>query len=387
MVQHTVIDREGQAWLLTPDRLPAPGERMRALLRARLVDEQSREAVAAPVALRTPRADIATRATADGLVGLVAAPAVVLPQLAATAADLALEVDADGYLPLTLAGTLGPFATFPDAFAPLDFGDVPLHRTAVTLAGRVMQNIAPDPLPLAGATVQVELVWPRQPPPFWIAPALGEPPNLVSLRPPLYRARAAGTTLRERTLVFSALAKTLLAPLVPGATRLRLSNGDGLAAGMALALDIDTADATEVIVIASVEPASAPDLPVRVTLEHPAMRLHRDGVRCAQATPQPPIAAAVLARDARAADPTVFLAAAPAFTDGAWLEVDDGGPVPEYVRALPLAATSDADGYFELPPISRVALVRLLVQHPGLADARSIVAIEPATTRLTLALE
>ena len=61
--------------------------------------------------------------------------------------------------------------------------------------------------------------------------------------------------------------------------------------------------------------------------------------------------------------------------------------MPEYVRALPLAATSDADGYFELPPISRVALVRLLVQHPGLADARSIVAIEPATTRLTLALE
>lgn len=386
MVQRTV-DANGHDWTYNPDRLPAPGERMRSLLRARLVDEISGEPVTVPLALRAGRDDLATRASADGLVGLVAAPALVLPDLAATPAELSLEVRGNGYLPLTLAGTLGPIAGFPDAFAPVDLGDVGLRRNGVSLAGRVLHNIAPTPLPLAGATVEVDAVWSQSPPPFWIAPDLAEAPDLVSLRPPLYAAHPVGTALRERALVFSAAVKALLTPLVAGSTRLQLSDGDGLAPGMALAIDIDTPHATEVVVIADVSPASAPDLLVRVTLEHAAVRLHRDGVRCAAAAPQLPTATATLSRDARAADPTVFLAAAPAFTADAWLEIDDGVAPPEYTRAAPLSATTDADGFFTLPPISRVALVRLLVQHPAVADGHPIVAIDPATPRLALELE
>ncbi|MBI5259399.1 MAG: hypothetical protein HY855_23050 [Burkholderiales bacterium] len=386
MVQRSV-NANGHDWLFDSDTPALPGGRMRALLRARLVDEISGDPVAAPFALRASRTDVATRATADGLVGLVAAPARVLPELALAGAALSLEVRRSGFLPRTLHATLGPIAGFPASFAPVDLGDVALHREGVVLAGRILQNAMPALLPLAGATVVLDAVWSQLPPPYWIAPALAEPPDVITLSPPLRAERPAGTTLRERALAFAAVVQTLRTPQEPGATQLELSNGDGVAAGTALAIDIDTPAATEVLVIAAVTPASAPDLPVRVTLEHPTTRRHREGVRCAIATPQPVVANATLDRDALPGDPTVFLTAAPTLADGAWAEIDDGLTAPEYARVALLSATTDADGHFSLPPIARIALVRLLVQHPAIADARPIVAVDPAAPRLALALE
>ncbi|MEF7616347.1 hypothetical protein V4F39_20700 [Aquincola sp. MAHUQ-54] len=382
-----LVSADGRGWHFSPDRSGLPGERTRALLRARLVDDIDGQPVAVPLSLRTPRADIAVRAAADGLVGLVAQPARVLPGLAATAAELTLEVRGAGYLPRTLRVMLGPVAGFPADFAPVDLGDVALHRPAVAITGRVMHNTAPQPLPLAGATVEVDAIWPHPPPPFWIAPALAEPPNLFAVAPPLAAPRAAGTALRERTVVLQPAAKALLAPLVPGAVRLRLADADGLAAGGLLAIDIDAAAATELITIAAVEPVSAPDLPAWVTLAHPAARLHRDGVRCAAAVPQPPASTAVLARDAQPHDDTLFTAAAPPMADGAWIEIDDGAAVPEYGRAALPQATTDADGYFALPPLGRIALVRLLVRHAAVADARPLFAVDRAAPALALALD
>jgi len=381
------VSANGHDWFFDADAVARPGERLRALVRARLVDEISGAPVVAPIALRASRDDVSTRASADGLVGLVAAPSRVLPHLAATPVDLSFEVRSPGFLPRTLRATLGPIAGFPDDFAPVDLGDVPLHRPGVVIAGRVLQNVAPASVPLAGATVEVDALWSQSPPPYWIAPALSEPPNLVTLSPALRCARAAGTTLSERALTFAALPQTLLKPVGSGATRLELSDNDGLAAGLVLAIDIDTPSATEVIVIASVVPASATDLPVRVTLEHPTARLHRDGVRCAIATPQPVVTTDTLDRDAEPADPTVFLAAAPTLADGAWAEIDDGVAPREYARVARASASTDVHGFFALPPLARVALVRLLVQHPAIADARPIVAIDPATPRLSLELE
>lgn len=386
MVTRTV-SANGHDWSFDADTPALPGERLRALVRARLVDEINGDPVVAPFALRASRDDVAARASVDGLVGLVATPSRVLPDLAATPVDLTLEVRSPGFLPRTLRATLGPIAGFPDDFAPVDLGDVGLHRPGVVIAGRVLQNATPVSVPLAGATVEVDALWTQSPPPYWIAPALSQPPNLVTLSPALRAARAVGTALRERALNFAAITQTLLAPLEPAAARLQLSDGDGVAAGLALAIDIDTPSASEVVVIASVTPASAPDLPVRVTLEHPTARRHRDGVRCAVATPQPVVATATLDRDAEPADPTVFLNAAPNLADGAWTEIDDGVAPREYARVARLAATTDADGFFQLPPIARVALVRLLVQHPAIADARPIVAVDPATPRLSLELE
>lgn len=381
------VSANGFDWTFDGDTPLLPGERLRALVRARLVDEINGDPVLAPIALRASRTDVATRATADGLVGLVATPVRVLPDLAATAAELTLEVRSNGFLPRTLRATLGPIAGFPADFAPVDLGEVALHRPGVVIAGRLLQNAAPASLPLAGATVEVDAVWSQSPPPYWIPPALAEAPNLLTLSPPLRTARPAGATLSERGLALAAVTQTLLAPIDPGATRVELSDGDGVAAGLALAIDFDTPSATEVLAIASVTPASAPDLPVRVTLEHACARLHREGVRCAIATPQPVVAVATLDRDAEPADPTVFLNAAPNLADGAWAEIDDGVAAPEYARVSLLSAGTDAEGFFSLPPIARVALVRLLVQHPAIADARPIVAVDPATPRLALELE
>lgn len=377
------------SWAFTPDRLVRAGERLRALLRARLVDEVSGEPVRTPTRLSSPNPGLRVRLASDGLVGLVAEPAQVLPQLAATAVDLALDVRSEGFLPRTLAGTLGPIAGFPDDFAPLDLGDVALHRGGVAISGRVLQNQSPTPVPLAGAAIGIDAIWSHRPPPLWLPPALAEAPNVMAATPGLYAARAIGTALRERTMLLAAATKRLLEPLVAGQTRLILSDGDGLVAGALLALDIDDGERIELITIAAIAPSVAADEPARITLAHPAAHLHRDGVRCTVAAPQPPGNLAALGREALPGDGTLFLAAAPNLGSGDWIEIDDGVQAPEYQRVERYGAVSDADGYFRLPPIARVAIVRLLVQHAAVADGHPLVGIDSTreAAPLVLALE
>lgn len=376
-------------WWFSPDRTPAPGERTRALLRARLVDEVSGEPASGPTQLTTPRADLWTRVASDALVGLVGQPARALPELAVAGVPLVLQVRSSGFLPRTLSATLGPIATFPADFAAIDLGDVPLHRPGVAVVGRVLHNLAPEPQPLAGAAVAIDAVWSQVPPPFWVPPALAEPADLVALHPGLYAERAAGTAVNELTLQLSAAAKTLLRPLVPGQTRLRLSDRDGLVAGGVLAIDFDAVDRVEMVRIAAVEPTPDPDEACWVTLAHPASQLHRDGVRCTDAAPQPPAGVAATSRDALPLDATLFLAAAPAMADGAWVEIDDGLAEPEYQRVALYAASTDADGHFRLPPIARVALIRLLVQHAAVTDGHPVVSLDEirAGAPLVVALE
>jgi hypothetical protein len=377
-----------EVYLYDPDAPRRAGERWRAIARARVADEITLEAIRHQIRVSAERDDLVPRVASDGLVGVIGRPAQLFPTLAAAAVDLHLTIDVPGYLPLPLDGTLGPIAGFPDTFAALDLGSALLHRRGVAIEGRVVQNLTTAP-PIAGASVAIEGVWSTLPPPNWTPPALEEAPMLVALDPGLYAPRGVATTIAQRNLVLSAQTKTLVLPLIAGAQRARISDRDGLGAGDVLVIDRDDPAHFEAIELAQVDSASSVDQPAWITLAHPAAHLHRDGAVCTAATPQAPINGTTFARAGIAGDPVAALAVVPAFASGVVVEVDDAITTREFQRIGVHATTSDADGYFRLPPIARVAFVRLRVQHAGFTDSTPIVTLDyrNAIQRVTVAME
>ena len=371
------------------DAPPAAADRVRAIARMRVVDEITRAEVLQTIALTSERADLIPQpAASGGLVGVVGRPAQIFPELATTAVDIRLTINSFGYLPLEVSGTLGPIAGFPVVFAPLDFGDAPLHRPGVILAGRVVRNLT-TPTPIAGASVVVEGIWSTLPPANWTPPALEEPPHLVALAPGLYASRAMGAAIARRDLALSTQTKTLAAPLTPGQTRVLISDRIGLSVGSVLAIDRDDPMRLEAIELAQVDTSSTSDQAAWVTLAHPARHLHLDGCVCTGATPQAPQAPTTFSRAGSAGDCVALLAAAPAYGAGVFVEIADGASPREFQRIDRYQTASDSAGFFSLPSIARVALVRLRVQHAGFTDSLPIVTLDyrQAVQRVTVAME
>ena len=96
-----------------------------------------------------------------------------------------------------------------------------------------------------------------------------------------------------------------------------------------------------------------------------------------------------LARAAIPGDRVGFSSAAPGFTDGAFVELDDGAQPHEWQRVAGYATTADANGYFRLPAIARVALLQLRVKSGALGDALPMVTLDyrSAVQQLTVELE
>jgi hypothetical protein len=377
-----IEEANGVLWDYIPVDPPPVADRVRAVVRARLIDEITREPVESNITVRTSRHDLMPRVARDGLIGLVGQPMRSLPMLGGSDVTLDMRVTCPGYAPLTLSDKLGPIVGYPNSFAPLDFHDVMLHRIGIAIEGRVVRRTSLTPPPLPGATVAIDAMWSNLPPANWTPPALAEAPRVISLTPGMYAPRVATTQVRERTLTPTGTAKTLTASVDPGSNRVRLSDRDGLALGNVLLID------GEAIPIAAIEPTLAPDLPTWITLAQPCARLHRHNVVCTAVSVGVPTANAATARAGMPGDCVAFLSSAPAFTNNAWIEIDDGVNPREFQRVGLYQTVADANGYFRLPPISRVALVRLLVKSPGLTDAQPIITlaypsvIQPVTVSL-----
>jgi hypothetical protein len=371
-----------------PDRPSPVADRWRAVVRARLVDEITREEVLASVALACEPRDLVARAATGGVVGAIGRPAQLFPSLAFAAVNVGIDVATPGYVSIALKGSLGPIVGFPNAFTPLDFGDVGLHRIGTAITGRVVRN-ATFTQPISGATVQLIGLWSTLPPPNWTPPALQEPPNIVALTPGLYAARNSAAAIARRDLTLSAQAKQLVNPVPAGRTSLIVSDRVGLSAGDVLAIDRDDPMRFEAIQIASIDATMPPDQPALVSLEHASKHPHLDGVPCTAATPQPPSVPTTFSRAAIVGDAVAVLAAAPAFAAGSFVEIDDGVAVREFQRVGRFEATTDVNGFFRWPPIARVALVRLRVQHAGFTDAVPIVTLDyrAAVQRVSVFME
>ncbi|MFC4158629.1 hypothetical protein [Chitinimonas lacunae] len=362
-----------------PDRAPPPADRLRALVQARVLDEISgqpieRCRVTMPDPALAPH--MAARVAAGGLVGLVGHPARLFPTLATSAVTLPIQLEADGYLPRQLSGTLGPVTGFPAQFAPLDHGDVVLHRLGVRFSGRVVARGTPANQPLAGAQLRIDGLWSTFPPANAAPGPLMEPARIVGLTPGLYADYPTATLARCDVVPDLPRSKTLLATAPPGSQRLRLSDRRTLAVGMALLIDGSDPDRHELMPLAHIDTSSSDDQPAWVELAHPLRHLHRLNSPAVPAAIPATHDPHTLSRAALTGDAVAFLNAAPPWSAGTVIRIDDSVRPVEYHWLERYETSADAEGYFRLPCLARVALTRLRVTHPSQPQPLNLV-VEP----------
>jgi len=237
--------------------------------------------------------------------------------------------------------------------------NVAFHRHPVFIAGRTARLINNASTPLAGAQISVTGIW-RTPPPANVAVA-PDPPNIVSLQPPLYLDRAALTqSLAPRDLApVMGNDKALMDDIAASANPIRLSNRLGLAAGNILLIDAEQPDLAEFIAINSLPTTAPADQPTAVTLDHPLVFSHRRAAVVRQVNPQAPGASRNITVDALSGDSCLFLSALTGLSGAAEVEIT-GVPGPdEFHKVMQFTVSSDADGYYRLPPLSRVAQLEI----------------------------
>jgi hypothetical protein len=292
-------------------------------------------------------------------------PTRVFPRLAVQGYKVGLTVGARGYVTRRETVDVTQNVNFPSDFAPTDAGTLALHREPVVIAGRTVLANAGTTTPIAGANVRITGVWPTLPPATLAVPA--DPPNLVSLLPPTYFARTAPAgTLRQREMTPVVGEDKLLQAYAPaGSATLAVSDRVNLAAGDIVVLDESDPERTELLVVQAVVGASTDVQPATVTLAYPTALAHVAGTLVRRVTPQPAGANNQLTRDCIAGDTCAFLDGLADLAAAAAVELTGGGGAAEYHLVRRFNATSDADGYYRLPPLARVAQVELRADDGG----------------------
>jgi hypothetical protein len=253
-----------------------------------------------------------------------------------------------------------------DEFSPIVLADVLMHRVPVILRGRAVRQNATGigTTPIANASIALQGLWRTTHDVQQHFPALA--PNLVSLTPGLYAARGGGATLAAQALpVIAGDDKLLVSAAPPGDTFIDISDRQSLVAPPSppphsvLRIDADHQSTAEHLTITAMAGLGAADEPGRVFLAHALNLPHGRGVRVQRVVPQLPAPAKAFTDSGIRGDVCVFVG------DVAGLNTADtvvisGGPVaPEFQQVRLFTAISDADGYFQLPPLSRVAQIRL----------------------------
>lgn len=353
-----------------PDDLPPMADRIRGLIYGRFLDELTGLPISAQLRVASSVAGVRTRATADAVAGLIANPARRFPGLAASSVDLDMTVNCRRFVPRSFRETLGPFNTgmgdpadFPHHFAPVNLGNIELHREATGVRGRSVFDDGVSRVPLGNATIAITGVWHRFPAADVDPLAVMEAANMLSLTQGLYRQRIVGTDqVRRRVLQPQAgEEKTLLLPAAAGAAEVLLSDRVNLGAGDIVAIEVDHSDQVEYLQVLHVAGASSDTQPGMLTLAYPLRRDHRVGAAAVRVLPQAPGAANGFSRDAISGDQTLFLDAL-SDIDNSSVEISGSG-APEYHRARLYSVVSDGDGFFRLPPLARVAMMQLYASH------------------------
>lgn len=354
---------------------------------ARFVDETSGLPVPGPVRLKTSRSELRPVSGRDGFAGLVAVPTSVYPDLVATPVPIDIEAEADGFRPLTLSDTLTAAPDHPAGFEPAGpAAPVPMQPVAVGLAGRVTRETMTGPVAVPAADVTVTGTWFTQPPLGMVQPIL--PAELAEIRPALAEEAITGTTVRRIGVAPTGTATTLRNSAPAGALDLVLENRGGLLAGHLLELSPGDDARAEMVRIASSAPLPPSPFGGVVTLVHPLGHAHVAGSVVARRTVAGAGPPRALARDGLPGSRTLFLDNDGGLFTTGWLRVGTGASA-QIRRARPYATQTDAEGYFRLPPIHRVARVFLEVDDgiTALVDYAWSPARDGPLDRLDLRLE
>jgi len=231
-----IVHANDRMYLFSPDDQPPLGARLWGMVKLRVIDELNNKPPDSIATVSALERNLVSRFTSDGVGGLVGIPQQVFPDLASVNRSVHLTVSADGYLPLDDTVDFPADLTFPTTFTPPASRTLALHREPTVITGRTVRNGGAAPIVVDGATVNVTGIWRTAPAANVTVPS--DPPNLVSLHPPLYAERPALQSLRRRDLTPVAGAdKELNEDLSSGVNQVLLSDRQGLTAGDILLLD------------------------------------------------------------------------------------------------------------------------------------------------------
>jgi hypothetical protein len=380
----SIYSANGITYTVAPDDdLPA-GSLPQAVISFLLADELTGLPPTGDIQIDSTFSGLTPRTGVGGIAGLAGIPTRVLSMLGSQDCDVPVRISAADYLDVSLVVTIPQTHGFPDAFKAPPMQTISLHRRPTTLLGRAVISSSSGIDPAAGATVSLIGLWRTVPPANVILPP--DPPNVISLNPPLYIDRPAAGTQLAGTDILGAPGsdKQLLADAPAGQSVVRLSDCLLLAPTDILAIDSEDSAVTEFIQVQSIVKSGADNLPAEVTLAYPLTYTHGRNAVAHKVAFQPPGSPTSLAADAVAGDCCTFLTT-PANLGAAPFVQVHGGPNPnEYHQVSRFTATCNAAGFFRLPALSRVAQCALRAHDGAHSDIDLIVcpAYSPEGTRV-----
>jgi len=367
-----VVEVRGRTYTFSlDDPVPLAG-RTWAVVSAWVIDEMTGEPPRSRVTVNTDMPGLTPHVASDGLAGLVGIPGQVFPYLATQSYQVNLTFMAEGYIPRHEEVTIAQNVDFPNAFDPARTDDILMHRKPIMMQGRTVSANGSTTTPTSGATVRITGVWRTLPPADATVPAA--PPNLVSLQPPLYFTRPApiGRLRRKDMMPVVGEDKHLLDIVRKGSNLLRLSDRVNLAPGDIVVIDAANPDLMEYLTVDTISGASAADQPADITLVHPVAHPHRSNTVIRKVIPQALGSDNPFDQDAIAGDPCVLLASMNDLDLASVVEISGGSDPVEYHSLHLFSVNSDADGYYRLPPLSRVAQLEIEAVHGGQTITQTI---------------
>jgi hypothetical protein len=262
-------------------------------------------------------------------------------------------------------------------FTPTVVADIAMHRRPVVIRGRTVRQNSTGlgTTPVASALIGLQGLWRTASDVTRHLPPVAA--NLASLAPGLYAARGVGATLAAQALpVIAGDDKLLIAAAPSGSAAVDVSSRQNLVAPPApppssvLRIDADESSVVEHISITGVSGLGALDEPGRVSLAHAPINSHRRGAHLQRVAPQPAAPAKAFTDAAMAGDTCVYLSDLAGLAAAGTAVVSGGPTTAEFQQISTFAVTSDADGYFQLPPLSRVAQVAINASAPALTPIK-----------------
>lgn len=264
-----------------------------------------------------------------------------------------------------------------DEWTPVDVGAVPLRRPPVIVRGRtVRRNPATNTVTaVPNASVVLLDFWTTLASVKALLPGSMTDPNpatrafLATIFPGLVAPRALGLGQvgRQDLVPVAGDIRFLVRAVAAGAMTLRVSDRQAIAPGTVLRIEGDDPERREAVTVVTVTGFGPPDQAGDVVVELPFRMPHREGTRIERVLPQPPAPTAPLRREARPADRSVFVSSLVQLPDNIDVRLTGGAPAVERQHLERYETKSDANGYFALPPVHRVAALRLRFTAPPLA--------------------
>jgi hypothetical protein len=234
----------------------------------------------------------------------------------------------------------------------------------VVIRGRTVLRKATGDKALVGVQVRISGI--RREPPSAYLPTSFADPNLVFITPPLFFDRSAkqGRLHRYNLKILKDPGRTLLENVEPGSKLIYASRWQGLSPGDLVAIDALDPERVEFHAIETV-PSGSQAQSGRLGLTIPLQRAHGNGARLQKVnSPNKLGTMQHLKEDARVGESCIFLHQLKNLKTAHHVAITASSKNPSEYHSMQIyEAESNEQGYYSLPPISRIALLQIQAEQ------------------------